>query len=170
MRAIWWIRRDLRLTDNGALQAALQEGEVIPLFILDPHLLAHSAPKRLNFLFGGLQALDESLRQRGAALILRRGEPLTVLRQVLAESGASIVYAEEDYTPYARRRDGTIQSEIPLRLIAWQTVHHPNRVRKPDGKPYTVYTPLRQSLEGESDGLAAFAGSRTDQPAARSLQ
>jgi len=145
MRAIWWIRRDLRLTDNGALQAALQEGEVIPLFILDPRLLAHSAPKRLNFLFGGLQALDKSLRQRGAALILRRGEPLTVLRQVLAESGASLVYAEEDYTPYARRRDETIQSEIPLRLIAWQTVHHPAKVRKPDGKPYTVYTPYAKA-------------------------
>ena len=145
MRAIWWIRRDLRLTDNGALQAALQQGEVIPLFILDPRLLAHSAPKRLNFLFGGLQALDKSLRQRGAALILRRGEPLTVLRQVLAESGASRVYAEEDYTPYARRRDETIRSEIPLRLIAWQTVHHPARVRKPDGKPYTVYTPYAKA-------------------------
>ncbi len=145
MPTIWWIRRDLRLTDNGALHAALQEGEVIPLFILDPHLLAHSAPKRLNFLFGGLQALDESLRQRGAALILRRGEPLTVLRQMLAESGAVHVYAEEDYTPYARRRDEKIRAEIPLHLIAWQTVHHPARVRKPDGKPYTVYTPYAKA-------------------------
>lgn len=34
--AIWWIRRDLRLTDNGALQAALAQADiVVPLFILD---------------------------------------------------------------------------------------------------------------------------------------
>ena len=31
--AIWWIRRDLRLDDNQALAAALQQGEVvIPFF------------------------------------------------------------------------------------------------------------------------------------------
>ena len=35
--AVWWIRRDLRLTDNQALAAALDAAEqVIPLFIVDP--------------------------------------------------------------------------------------------------------------------------------------
>ena len=34
--AIWWIRRDLRLSDNQALAAAmLQASVVIPVFILD---------------------------------------------------------------------------------------------------------------------------------------
>ncbi|MDX1523270.1 MAG: deoxyribodipyrimidine photo-lyase, partial [Anaerolineae bacterium] len=38
--AIWWIRRDLRLTDNQALTAALEQAEhVVPAFILDPALL-----------------------------------------------------------------------------------------------------------------------------------
>ncbi|HRJ75219.1 MAG TPA: deoxyribodipyrimidine photo-lyase, partial [Anaerolineales bacterium] len=30
MTSIWWIRRDLRLTDNLALHSALQAGSVIP--------------------------------------------------------------------------------------------------------------------------------------------
>ncbi|MCX8062687.1 MAG: DNA photolyase family protein [Anaerolineales bacterium] len=149
MTAIWWIRRDLRLNDNAALQAALKEGEVIPLFILDPHLLSRSAPKRQNFLCAGLHALDESLRQRGAYLVVRHGEPVKVLHQLLVESGASVIYAEEDYTPYARRRDRHIGGELPLQLIAGQIVHHPNSIRKPDGSPYTVYTPYSKAWKAK---------------------
>ena len=38
--ALWWVRRDLRLADNPALRAAIDEGEaVLPLFVLDPVLL-----------------------------------------------------------------------------------------------------------------------------------
>ena len=38
---LWWIRRDLRLADNQALYAAMEDGSaVIPLFILDPALLS----------------------------------------------------------------------------------------------------------------------------------
>ena len=40
MTAIWWVRRDFRLSDNPALIAAAQRGAVIPVFILDPVLEA----------------------------------------------------------------------------------------------------------------------------------
>ncbi len=157
MTAIWWIRRDLRLTDQPTLNAALNEGKVVPLFILDPNLLSRPAPKRLNFLFGGLHALAESLRERGSYLLVRRGEPLAVLRQVMAESGATAIYAEEDYTPYARRRDEQIMGELPLRLIPAQTVHHPAEVLKPDGSPYTVYTPFSKAWKAKLTALKLLA-------------
>ncbi len=56
--AIWWIRRDLRLSDNQALAAALHQAEVvIPVFILDPKLLESPlvSQQRLAFLFDGLR-------------------------------------------------------------------------------------------------------------------
>ena len=31
-----WFRRDLRLRDNPALTAALADGDVLPLFVVDP--------------------------------------------------------------------------------------------------------------------------------------
>ena len=37
--AVWWVRRDFRLADNPALRAALDDGAVLPLFVLDPALL-----------------------------------------------------------------------------------------------------------------------------------
>ncbi|MEP6895163.1 MAG: deoxyribodipyrimidine photo-lyase, partial [Chloroflexota bacterium] len=140
MTAIWWIRRDLRLTDNAALHASLEADSVIPLFILDPAFDSASA-RRKEFLYEGLHALDKDLRARTSYLVIRKGKPLDVLKQIILETKADVFYAEEDFTPYARKRDTEIERHLPLILVNGQTVHHPSAVLKKDGKPYTVYTP-----------------------------
>ncbi len=157
MISIWWIRRDLRLTDNPALQAALQSGWVIPVFILDPIFEKHSA-RRKDFLYAGLHALDADLRARNSYLVVRKGKPIDILRKLLQETDALRIFAEEDYTPYARKRDSEISNELLLELFAGQTVHHPEFVTKKDGKPYTIYTPYSKtwkSLPAEINLLSA---------------
>ncbi|NPV86784.1 MAG: deoxyribodipyrimidine photo-lyase [Anaerolineae bacterium] len=141
--AIWWIRRDLRLKDNHALCEALAAADmVLPVFVLDPFLLAKAAEKRRAFLFDGLHRLDRALRERGSYLVLRQGSPLEELSRLVAESGATAIYAEEDISPYARRRDSLVASVLPLHFVHGVTAHHPAAVRKPDGEPYTVFTPF----------------------------
>ncbi len=140
MTAIWWIRRDLRLTDNAALHSALEAGSVLPVFILDP-AFDSSPERRKNFLYEGLHALDKALRERGSFLVVRKGKPLDILTQLVKEIKVDAIYAEEDFTPYARKRDLEIEHHLPLHLVSGQTAHHPNGVLKSDGKPYTVYTP-----------------------------
>lgn len=141
--AIWWARRDLRLIDNAALSAALAEGfSVLPVFVLDPHLLARPADRRKAFLFNGLRRLRQDLQDRGSDLLVRQGDPVEVLAGILAESGAVRIFAEEDYSPYARRRDSQIAKSLPLELTLGLTVHHPAVLLKTDGKPYTVFTPF----------------------------
>mgnify|MGYP001397596723 CR=1 FL=1 len=139
MTSIWWIRRDLRLTDNPALHAALAAGPVIPTFILDP-AFSRASPRRKDFLYEGLHALDRDLRTRGSYLVIRSGKPRAVLEQLLTEAKADAIFAEEDFTPYARTRDQEVARNLPLQLIHGQTVHHPNTVLKKDGRPYTVFT------------------------------
>ncbi|MCA9945004.1 MAG: deoxyribodipyrimidine photo-lyase [Anaerolineales bacterium] len=146
--AVWWIRRDLRLTDNQALAAALATArQVIPLFIVDPFFeeSAYVSQKRRSFLWAGLHQLDADLRQRGSRLIVRYGRPQKVLSALLAETGASAIFAEEDFSRYARRRDGQIAQELPLHLEAGLVVHPPGTVLKPDGEPYTVFTPFKKN-------------------------
>ncbi len=143
MTAIWWIRRDLRLEDNRTLQAALQAGPVLPVYISDPYFWTDSPGRRHKFLCNGLRALDADLRQRGSYLVLRQGAPVEVLRQLLNESGAQVIYAEEDFTPYARQRDQAIAAQLPLKCIQGQLVHHPLGIHKSDDSPYTVYTHFR---------------------------
>jgi deoxyribodipyrimidine photo-lyase len=143
--AIWWIRRDLRLSDNQALTEALGQAEVvIPVFILDPKLLAspYTSQQRLAFLFDGLRSLDSDLRMRGSNLIVREDDPLAVLHTIRSETDADGIFAEADVSPYARRRDAIVMRELPLRLTPGITVHPAERLRNPDGTPYTVFTPF----------------------------
>jgi deoxyribodipyrimidine photo-lyase len=144
MTSIWWIRRDLRLADNPTLDSALEAGDTIPVFILDP-AFSSSSPRRKNFLYEGLAALDKDLHARNSYLVIRKGNPHEVLRQLLIETNAITIFAEEDYTPYASSRDSRVASELNLKLVAGQTVHRPSQVKKADGNPYTVYTPYSKA-------------------------
>ena len=53
--SIMWFRRDLRISDNPALNAAIESahvggGSVVPVFILDPALIGGAGSKRLAYL------------------------------------------------------------------------------------------------------------------------
>lgn len=143
---IWWIRRDLRLQDNAALRLALaQSNDIVPVFIFDPQLLGKAAEKRKLFLFAGLRRLAEDLRQRRSCLICRTGPPEDVLRRVMQESDASAIYCEEDYSPYARSRDDQVRKNLPVTFVPGLTIHPPDWVKKPNGEPYTVFTPFSKA-------------------------
>lgn len=146
--AIWWIRRDLRLGDNQALTEALREAElVVPVFILDPKLLAsdYAGQPRLAFLFDGLRELNCNLRKRGSRLILRQGDPLEVLTGLIRETNPEGIFAEEDYSPYARQRDQQVALFFRLKLLPGVTVFSPEMLLKADGTPYTVFTPFSRN-------------------------
>lgn len=146
--AVWWVRRDLRLADNQALTAALDQAEqVLPVFVLDPALMASPwvGEKRLAFLFDGLRALDHDLRRRGSYLIIHSGEPVRVLAGLRREVGADVILAEADYSPYARQRDQRAAIELPIEFMLGLTVHSPDDVVKADGSPYTVFTPFSRA-------------------------
>ncbi|HND50304.1 MAG TPA: deoxyribodipyrimidine photo-lyase, partial [Anaerolineales bacterium] len=156
MTNIWWIRRDLRLTDNAALHSALKSGSALPVFILDP-AFDNSSERRKNFLYEGLSALDKDLRKRNSYLVIRKGKPIDALRQLFDEIKAEAIYAEEDYSPYARKRDEFIQKLLPLKLIQGQTVHHPKTVLKQDGRPYTVYTPYSKVWKAQLTKIKLYS-------------
>lgn len=148
MTAIWWIRRDLRLTDNAALHAALETGPVIPVFIIDP-AFSRTSPRRKDFLHESLHALNRDLRARNSYLVIRKGRPADILHQLVRESNADIIFAEEDFTPYARKRDAEVEHRLPLQLVHGQTVHHPSAVLKANGTPYTVFTPYAKAWKAK---------------------
>lgn len=154
--AIWWIRRDLRLGNNLALQTALESArEVIPVFILDPTLTGaeRTARSRLSFLWEGLKILRGSLREKGADLVVRRGNPREELTALVNQTGARVVHAEEDFSPYARKRDGQIQKEISLRLHPGLMIAHPESIEKNSGGPYQVYSYYMRKWKEQLPGL-----------------
>ncbi|MCB0079075.1 MAG: deoxyribodipyrimidine photo-lyase [Anaerolineales bacterium] len=151
MPIIWWMRRDLRLNDNRALQAALDSGvPVVPLFIADPTIIAvpNMGAARLHFCYASVRALDERLRAANAGYVVtRRGPAVDVLRDVAAQLGAVRIVANRDYTPLAQRRDGAVQqrlAEAGIRLDFYEdgTLFAPDEIlTKSNQTPYQVYGP-----------------------------
>lgn len=148
--AILLFRRDLRLHDNSALNAALrQAGEVYPCFILDKTLLDQldgNLP-RVQYLLCALQELDDNLHARGLQLHVLYDKPAEGLARLQKAFKADAVFFHRDISPYATRRDATLQRHCQQSGIACHTVddvtlHPPEETLKADGKPYTVFTPF----------------------------
>jgi deoxyribodipyrimidine photo-lyase len=150
MRVIHWFRNDLRLQDNSGLTAAATRGsQLVPLFVLDPRLLQRAGPPRTAFLLDCLRRLDADLRQRGSALIVRRGEPATEIARLAGETGAELVTFNRDYSPYATRRDARVATALRRAGVAVadckdRVICESTELRTSSAGAYVVYTPYRR--------------------------
>ncbi|MCX7741334.1 MAG: DNA photolyase family protein [Meiothermus sp.] len=138
-----WHRADLRLHDNPALLQALQKGPTLGVVVLDPKILEATTPRRRAWFYQNARALREAYQKRGGVLLVRTGPPWEVLPRLAEELGVQAVYAVRNTTPYARFRDERVASALgrPLHLLPGQYIHEPGTLLKPDGGPYTVFTP-----------------------------
>jgi deoxyribodipyrimidine photo-lyase len=146
--AIVWFRRDLRVHDNPALTAAHRDHDrVVPVFVLDPRLLAgrFPSPNRAWFLHGCLAELREALRERGGDLILREGRPERELPALARETGADALYFAADVSPFARGRDRRVEEALPD-----VEVHRTPGLFVADVgalKPYSVFSPFHRAWQ-----------------------
>ncbi|HLN91281.1 MAG TPA: deoxyribodipyrimidine photo-lyase, partial [Patescibacteria group bacterium] len=103
-----WFRRDLRLSDNPALEAAVARGgPVVATWVHAPGEEGDSvtgAAARV-FLHDALRSLAESLEARGGRLVLRRGSTIKALIDLARETGADAVYANKAWDPPLFARD-----------------------------------------------------------------
>ncbi|OAN71305.1 deoxyribodipyrimidine photolyase [Jannaschia sp. EhC01] len=161
MTTIYWVRRDLRLSDNPALVAACESGAVVPVFICDEVVEGHgAAPKwRLGL---GVEAFGDALRTVGSRLILRRGNALEVLRTLIAEVGADAVHWNRLYDPDNRKRDEAVKSGLKddgIKAVSHNghVLFEPWTVETKTGGFYKVYTPFWKAVRDRSPGEALAA-------------
>ncbi|MEO1440057.1 MAG: deoxyribodipyrimidine photo-lyase, partial [Chloroflexota bacterium] len=143
---IHWFRRDLRVTDNTALNAAMETGQpVITVFCFDDRILesGNAGTPRLAFMLNALDNLQTSIWKAGGRLLFLHGNPLRVLPALTAEADASAVYINKDYTPYSVSRDRAMQEalNVPLHCYDDALIMAPGTVMTQNGDPYSVYTP-----------------------------
>src|SRR6185437_5818246 len=143
--AIVVFTRDLRLHDNPALhQAYVRARRVVPLFVLDPAIAA--PPNRARFLAESLADLRASLRDRGADLVVRRGDPAAEVIRLAGAVHATAVYIADDVSHYATARRLKLEREcarhrIELTLTPGLTVVPPGELTPAGGGHYRVFTP-----------------------------
>ena len=142
-----WLRRDLRMRDHPALTEAARAGDaVLPLFVLDPHLIDDDTPRR-GHLLASLRALDDAMDGR---LVVRRGRPEQVVGAVADEVGAETVHVSAETTPYGRRRDDRVRRRLERdgrALVSTGTPYAvgPGTLSKADGTAYQVFTPFSKA-------------------------
>jgi deoxyribodipyrimidine photo-lyase len=143
---LWWVRRDIRLYDNAALDAAcLNSDHLIPIFILEPELMEKAAPKRRAFLLNALKDLDHQLKLLRSRLIIQTGPAMKVFKAINDQFSAISIFAHEDFSPFAHQRDEEVAAIFDLQLFPGVVLRHPTAVLKSDGDPYVVFTPYKNT-------------------------
>lgn len=144
--AIHWFRQDLRLSDNPALLAAVEHGEVLPVYILDDENSAHykmGAASRW-WLHHSLICLNKSLNGN---LLVFSGDAKQVLCKLVESHPISAVFWNRCYEPWRVVRDKEIKIELENRNVKTVSFNgsllwEPWQVLKKDGTPYKVFTPF----------------------------
>jgi deoxyribodipyrimidine photo-lyase len=143
--AIHWFRLDLRRADNPAFAAAAQLGAVVPVFIWAPEEEGAWPPGAASrwWLHHSLQALAQDL----GGLVIRRGPSLDTLRQLVKETGASVVFWNRRYEPALIARDtkvkqGLLADGLTVESFNSALLFEPWEIKTGSGGPYQVFTPF----------------------------
>ncbi|MGY6274555.1 cryptochrome/photolyase family protein [Methylomonas sp. MgM2] len=148
-KSLFIFRRDLRLSDNNGLNAALLQSErVLPCFIFDPRQIEshpYQSGPGLQFMLEALQDLQRQFQRHGGYLYTFHALPETVIAQLHQQQGIGAVFVNRDYTPFSKRRDADLQRvcdelAIPLHCAGDALLNEPEEVVKDDGSPYRVFT------------------------------
>ncbi|REC51005.1 deoxyribodipyrimidine photo-lyase [Chryseobacterium piscium] len=148
---IFWFRRDLRLSDNTALNAALQSDQkVLPIFIFDTEILdqlENKSDRRLDYIHQALEKINNELKNHTSGIRTYLGKPIDIFKEIINEFDVETVFCNRDYEPQAIKRDKEIydflqKNNVEFKGFKDQVIFEKNEIVKNDGLPYTVFTPF----------------------------
>ena len=119
-RAIVWFRKDLRLADHPALNAALQgDMEIIPVFIWDKEEGGAWSPGAASrwWLHHSLDSLGASIAKLGGSLILARGKAGQVLPELAQAYQADQIFYGRCYDPAGIASQEAVEEACDLQGI-----------------------------------------------------
>lgn len=159
-KTIVWMRRDLRLADQSAVEVARAGGEPLAVLVTTPSGPHAPGGAALRWRDAGLATLCSRLEARGARVVVAGGDPVAAVAQAASDREARTVVTTADNTPSGRRE----QEDVARALAAWdarleilsgQCAVDPDALRTESGAPYRVFTPFwrawRQALGPAAD-------------------
>jgi deoxyribodipyrimidine photo-lyase len=147
--SLFIFRRDLRLVDNTALNAALRNSKkVIACFIFDDRQIqSHSYQSKpaLHFMLQSLSDLAQQFKSVSAELNFFEGLPTEIIQTLHSQQKIQAVFFNRDYTPFSLQRDGEIATvceklNVDLFVCADALLNEPEQAVKHDGSAYKVFT------------------------------
>jgi deoxyribodipyrimidine photo-lyase len=154
-RILLWFRTDLRLSDNLALQAALNDAtEIIPVYILDEQWLGQdqwgfqrTGPYRMQFLLECLHDLKEHLKETGSNLIIKKGDPTQLIPQLAEQHDCTTVYCSKEYTHEEIKVEEALQQQLQLTFFHNSPMIHPEDIPFEIDRMPEVFTSFRKKVE-----------------------
>ena len=143
--SIHWFRQDLRLSDNPALSAAIESGDILPIYILDD---INSSDNKMGeasrwWLHHSLSSLNKKL---GGKISFYSGDPKNVFSTLSEQYDVKSIYWNRCYEPWRIKRDKDLKKDLEGKNIHIEThngslLWEPWTVLKNDGTPYRVFSP-----------------------------
>ena len=130
-RALWWIKRDIRLDDNEALRAACDAAaEVIPVYVVEPAGPDGSA-MHLNAVRMALSALRSRLRaEYDADLLVLRGTLPDAFERLRATLPFDAIFAEEETgLAHTYERDKRVRAWASEARLVFRELPHAGVIR-----------------------------------------
>ena len=173
--AILWLRQDLRLADNPALEAARQRGgPVVPVFVWAPEEEGAWPPGGAArwWLHQSLGQLAREFDAAGVELMLCRGSSVAELKRVAKATGADAVFWNRRYEPASIARDRMVEEALRLAGLRVESfnaalLHEPWTLRNKAGRPFQVFTPFWKTCLTAADPAEPLPAPRTLRAPAR---
>lgn len=143
--SVFIFTRDLRVDDNvGLIEACKNSDLVIPCFIMNPKIIKRKS-YRLQFLLDCIEDLKREFVKKKSTLHVLHGSYARVLQKIAKLQKIDAVFANQDFTPFAKNRQEQItQFCITNNISFHQYVDHlmydPNVIKTQQGKPYTIFS------------------------------
>jgi deoxyribodipyrimidine photo-lyase len=151
--ALCWLRRDLRLNDNAALEQATRHHQrVVCVFVFDQQILAPlpRRDRRVEFIWHAVRELKQRLQAMGSDLLVLQGQASEQICSLARQLSADCIIAAEDYEPAARQRDQQVAEQLAtqgqrLILVKDQVIFAKDDILTKSGTPYSVFTPYKRA-------------------------
>ncbi len=165
---IIWFRRDLRLTDNPALAAAVEHGgPIVPVFIWSPEEEGSWAPGSASrwWLHQSLAQLAESLARLGSKLIVRIGPSLPTLRTLVRATRADAVFWNHRYEPESVAQDHHVEEDLCKNGLCVKTFNatllfEPSEILNQQRRPFQVFSAYWRAVSKLAEPQSPVAAPR----------
>ncbi len=149
--AIVWFRRDLRLSDNPALNRAIESNRpIFPVYVVD-ELDTNSAARW--WLHHSLTTLRENLESLGGGLTVMKGDPSSQLAALADRIDAEVIYCSHRYEAEGEAQLRALRKALPeqVRLNAahGSLLNEPGTVVTGSGSVFKVFTPFYKAATRE---------------------
>jgi len=122
MRALVWLKRDLRLADHAPLREAARADAAAALYVIEPAWLtsAEFDPQHLAFALACLEPLRTQLAARGLPLWVRQGGVTELLSALHARYHFTHLFSHEETGPgWSYARDRAVRAWCRAHGVVW---------------------------------------------------